>query len=72
MDLIHAIIAYEEEGLGDLEALKLFQALVNDGSAWSLQGHYGRTAAALLERGLITPAGEPDPDHGELLAELEN
>jgi hypothetical protein len=53
---INAIIAYENGELEGSDVLDLFQALVNDGTAWQLQGHYGRTAQALLDQGLIQPA----------------
>jgi hypothetical protein len=52
-DLTGQIIAYESSELDDDETLALFQHLVTTGLAWSLQGHYGRTAAELLQRGLI-------------------
>jgi hypothetical protein len=61
-DIVGTIMEYEEGDLDLAATLELFQHLVNDGTAWSLQGHYGRTAAALLDGGWITPAGEPDPD----------
>lgn len=53
-DRVGAIIAYET---GELEldgVVELFQNLVDTGLAWQLQGHYGRTAVALIEAGLVT------------------
>jgi hypothetical protein len=50
---IDLIIAYEQGDLDETEALELFQELVNTGEAWTLQGHYGRTAKALIEAGYI-------------------
>ena len=47
------IIAYESGELSDEETVELFQDLVDSGLAWQLQGHYGRTAAALIEAGLV-------------------
>lgn len=55
---IGKIMAYESGELNDDKTVALFQAMVNDGSAWQLQGHYGRTATALLEQGLIQPKGK--------------
>ena len=54
MDQIDKIIAYEQGELDEEGTLELFQALVDSGMAWKLQGHYGRTAMSLLEAGLIT------------------
>lgn len=56
-DLIDLIIAYEEGDLSDYEMVNLFAELVRNGMAWSLQGHYGRTAAALIESGYIDREG---------------
>lgn len=52
-DHVGAIIAYEQGDLSDKETVELFQNLVDTGLAWSLQGHYGRTATALIEQGLV-------------------
>lgn len=51
--LINQIIAYEEGELSEEEVISLFQKLVDTGQAWSLQGHYGRTAVALIEAGVV-------------------
>ena len=53
-DSVSAIIAYEHGELDDVETLDLFQYLVDTGLAWTLQGHYGRTAAAMLDVGVIS------------------
>lgn len=53
-DQVGAIIAYESGELDHEGTIELFQHLVKTGLAWSLQGHYGRTAAALIEAGEIT------------------
>lgn len=47
-----AIIAYEDGDLSADETVALFQALIDSGLAWTLQGHYGRTARALIESGV--------------------
>lgn len=45
------IIAYENGELNEEEIVELFQKLIDEGMAWTLQGHYGRTANALIEAG---------------------
>jgi len=55
LDLTSAIIEYESGQLSREQTIDLFQHLVDSGLAWSLQGHYGRTAAELLRRGVIKP-----------------
>jgi len=53
-----AMIAFEEGELDTGETLALFASLVRSGLAWSLQGFYGRTAAALIDGDYLTPDGE--------------
>ena len=52
-ELTQQLIEYEQGNLDDSETIQLFQELVDSGLAWNLQGHYGRTAYALLQEGLI-------------------
>jgi hypothetical protein len=58
--MIDKIIAYEEGTLDEGETIALFQTLIDTGTAWILQGSYGRTAAALIEAGRCRPA-LPEP-----------
>jgi hypothetical protein len=52
-DIVDKVIAYESDEMDEDEMIEFFQELVDSGAAWTLQGHYGRTAMALIERGLI-------------------
>lgn len=47
------ICKYEEGEMPETEMISFFQELVDSGMAWTLQGHYGRTAMALIEEGHI-------------------
>lgn len=55
---VDKIIAFESGELDTDQTLELFAGLIASGMAWRLQGSYGRTAADLIEAGLITPEGE--------------
>ena len=55
--MIDKIIAYECGELDSKNILELFAELIKTGQAWSLQGHYGRTAQALIDRELINRQG---------------
>lgn len=48
---IDTMLAYENGDLSDDETVIFFQSLIDSGLAWQLQGHYGRTAHALIEAG---------------------
>ena len=53
-DLVGQIMDYESGTMGQEEAVRFFQGLINTGMAWTLQGSYGRTARDLIEAGLCT------------------
>jgi hypothetical protein len=52
--LVTWIMSYEDGDLDDEQVVEFFQFLVNTGIVWQLQGSYGRTAANLISRELIT------------------
>jgi hypothetical protein len=54
MDVVGLIMEYECGELSEEKTIELFQELITSGLAWKLQGHYGRTAAALIENGYCT------------------
>jgi hypothetical protein len=45
------IMDYEVGMLPDEKVVKMMQRMINDGSAWRLQGSYGREAMSLIESG---------------------
>jgi len=54
--LLDRIIAYEQGELEDEQIVELFQTLIDNGMAWSLQGHYGRMAKSLIDSGICHAA----------------
>lgn len=51
---IEQIMDYEDGQMDNEEAIAMFQEMINDGSVWSLQGSYGRTAMNLINAGVCT------------------
>ncbi|MEU0120655.1 hypothetical protein ABZ114_02990 [Streptomyces albidoflavus] len=60
-DLVIDMISYESGELDSDDSMDLFATLIKTGMAWTLQGHYGRTARALIDRGLIDEDGDITP-----------
>lgn len=54
-DELDFLMNYEEGRLGKEAIVDGFQHLIDSGLAWTLQGHYGRTAHHLITEGLCTP-----------------
>lgn len=51
-DTLDFIMAYENGELEEHEIIVGFQALIDSGLVWQLQGHYGRTAMQLITAGV--------------------
>jgi hypothetical protein len=60
-----ALLRHENEELGREDTLRLFSYLIVSGMAWKLQGHYGRAARDLIERGWIDAEGNITHDISE-------
>lgn len=54
MDLVNAIMEYEDGTLDEENTIAFFQDLLDTGMIRTLQGSYQRMAYALLTQGLIT------------------
>ena len=55
---IDTMMAYESGELNEAETINFFAELVKTKMAWSLQGHYGRVASAMIDAGFISTEGE--------------
>ncbi|MEV5330831.1 DUF7417 domain-containing protein [Streptomyces werraensis] len=70
-DISIDLISYELGELDSRETLELFALLVKSRMAYTLQGHYGRTADMLIHQGYLTPDGEVTEFAESMLEELE-
>jgi hypothetical protein len=55
---VSAIVDYETGEMTFADMLDLFSGLVKSGTAWQLQGHYGRMATRLMQAGFLTETGD--------------
>jgi hypothetical protein len=51
--MVDKLIDYENGEMTHEEQVAFIQELVDSGLVWQLQGHYGRTAAAMIESGEV-------------------
>lgn len=56
MPSVSKIIAFEEGSMPEDEAIEFIQDGINKGWVWRLQGFYGRTAQAMIDAGVCSPA----------------
>lgn len=56
MDMLDKIMSYEGGEMDEDSIIEFFQELIDNGMAWQLQGHYGRTAKHLIEIGVCSKA----------------
>jgi hypothetical protein len=69
-DVVGHIIQWEAGEMSAQDTVEFFSHLVKSGMAWSLQGRYGRQAAALIERGILDEQGNIDQERlDQILAE---
>ena len=57
-EVINKIIRYENGDMDQDEIIDLFNLLVETNALQHLQGHYHRTAVALMDAGLLTLVDE--------------
>lgn len=57
-DLVGAMMDFESGDADTVTIIDLFAHLVKSGTAWTLQGTYGRTAQALIDAEYITEEGD--------------
>lgn len=60
--LVDQIIDFEQGEQDHDETVAMFQGMIDNGTAWTFQGFYGRTANDLIQAGFCTlgPVGHRD------------
>ena len=55
-EILNAILTLEDDDLDPTydEVIDAYQVLIDTGVVWKLQGHYGRSANALINQGACT------------------
>jgi hypothetical protein len=56
-DLIDQMMEYECGELSDQDTLNMYSEIIKNNMQYSLQGHYGRTASALIQDGWLDNKG---------------
>lgn len=69
-EFIDAIIKYEAGDASTKEILDLFSYLIRTGTAWGLQGSYGRNAHALMDAGYLDKDGNITPKGNKFIAAM--
>ena len=65
MNTVDGINRYESGEMEEEEQVEFFQHLVDTGTVWHLQGHYGRTASWMINEGLVKVGEEREEKQAE-------
>ncbi|MFD7259347.1 hypothetical protein [Streptomyces sp. NPDC059874] len=57
-DIAIDLMSFEAGELEIDEVVELFAVLIGSGLVWTLQGHYGRVAQALIDQGIVNEVGD--------------
>ena len=61
MDRVDKIISFEDGSMKNEEVIIFIQELIDDGSAFTLQGIYGKIAASLIRSGVCHEKEKENP-----------
>jgi hypothetical protein len=62
-DRVKNIIDYEGGEMEDEDVVKMYQSMINDGTAWRFQGSYGRQAMEYIRAGACALGKEGHRDY---------